>query len=557
ERNGENIITTEKALAEEKQLIQSAREGRGSYEPINPSYVPKNEKLTEEQSLAIRKSLSSHDFISIISGGAGTGKTWSIKEVKAGVEEMGMKFHAFAPSADASRGVQREEGFTGANTISALLKSDKLQKQVKGGMIWIDEAGMVGIKTMNDLIGLAKKQNARLLLSGDTRQHNSVERGDALRILETYGGIEPIRISKIQRQKNSEYKNAVKQLSKGNMARGFEILDKMGAVKEVVDMESLKKSVASEYVSSVEQKEKILVVATTHAQGKAVTDSIRAGLKEKGLLENKDHAYTIQKNNSFTETQKKDAENYQIGMAIQFHQNAIGIKRGEKFDVIGKDAQGNLRLVGEKKKERILPLDQAEKFSVYQKEQIPIAEGDKLRITQNGFDMNRKRLNNGQIVSVKGFSPEGHILASRGKSELILDKNYRNFTHGYYTTSPASQGKSVEKVLIMQSSSSGKATSKEQFYVSASRGKFGISIYTDDKRYLMQSVQRSTTRTTAMEIAGDKVLSLKDRHERTTSMYRAAFSKVKSLWDRSKEKVANINQNIKQHVQAPRPVRSK
>ncbi|MEM7373774.1 MAG: MobF family relaxase [Bacteroidota bacterium] len=556
-RNGEKTITTEPALAEEQKLIHLAREGRGNYEPINPNYQPKNELLTEEQSQAVNKALSSHDFISIISGGAGTGKTWSIKEVKTGVEEAGKSFHAFAPSADASRGVQREEGFAGATTVAALLQSSTLQEQVKGGMIWIDEAGMVGNKTLNQLIDLAKKQNARLLLSGDTKQHNSVERGDALRILETFGGIKPARISKIQRQKNNEYRDAVKNLSDGKIARGFEQLDKMGAIKEVVDMDSLKQSVAAEYLESVQNKENILVVATTHAQGEAVTQTIREGLKEKEILKGEDQAFTIQKNTSYTEAQKQDAFNYQDGMSVQFHQNAKGIKRGERFDVIGKDAHGNVRLMGEKKKDLILPLEQSEKFSVYQKEQIPIAEGDKLRITQNGFDMNRKRLNNGQIVSAKGFTPEGHILASRGKSELILDKNYRNFTHGYYTTSPASQGKSVEKVLIMQSSASGKATSKEQFYVSASRGKFGISIYTDDKNYLLHSAQRSTTRTTASEIAGNQKLTMKDRHHRSTSMYRAAFSKVKSLWDRSKSALGNINQTIKQHVQAQRPVRSK
>ncbi|MEL6847890.1 MAG: AAA family ATPase [Bacteroidota bacterium] len=419
-------------------------------------------------------------------------------------------------------------------------------------------AEIVGNKTMNQLMDLAKEKNARLLLSGDTQQHNSVERGDALRVMETFGGVKPMRITKIQRQKTDQYREAVKHLSDGHMVQGFERLDQLGAIKEVVNMGNLKQEVAKEYVQSVANKEKVLVVATTHAQGQVVTDSIRDKLQENGLLGEENHAFTIQKNTSFTEAQKRDSANYQIGMSIQFHQNAKGIRRGERFDVIGKDTHGNVRVMGEKKKVQILPLHESHKYSVYQKEQIQLAKGDQLRITQNGFEMTRKRLNNGQIVSVKGFTPEGHILASRGKSELILHKNYGNFTHGYYTTSPASQGKSVEKVLIMQSSASGRATSKEQFYVSASRGKFGISIYTDDKNYLLHSVQRSTTRTTASEIAENQQLTIKDRHQRSTSMYRAAFSKVKSLWDRSKERIGNINQTIKQHVQqTPRPVRTR
>lgn len=343
-------------------------------------------------------------------------------------------------------------------TTAELLKSEKLQKQVTGGMIWIDEAGMVGNKTMNQLMDLAKEKNARLLLSGDTHQHNSVERGDALRVMETFGGVKPMRITKIQRQKTDQYREAVKHLSYGRMSQGFEKLDQMGAIKEVVDMGSLKKEVAKEYVQSVANKENVLVVATTHAQGQTVTASIRDKLKENRLLGMDDHAFTIQKNTSFTQAQKQDAANYQPGMAIQFHQNAKGIRRGERFDVIGKDTHGNVRVMGEKKKEQILPLHESEKYSVYQKEQIQLAKGDQLRITQNGFDMTRKRLNNGQTLTVNGITPEGNIMASRGKTKLLLSKEYRNFTHGYYTTSPASQGKSVEKVLIMQSSASGKAT---------------------------------------------------------------------------------------------------
>src|SRR5262249_54961033 len=84
-------------------------------------------------------------------------------------------------------------------------------------------------------------------------------------------------------------------------------------------------------------------------------------------------------------------------------------------------------------------------------------------------------------------------------NEVVIDKNYRNFSHGYYTTSIASQSKTVNHVLILQTSQTGKAASKEQFYVSASRGKFEISIYTDDKDNLLASIQRSSTRISATE----------------------------------------------------------
>ena len=94
----------------------------------------------------------------------------------------------------------------------------------------------------------------------------------------------------------------------------------------------------------------------------------------------------------------------------------------------------------------------------------------------------------------------GDIVAYKGKDKVTIDKEYGNFTHGYYTTSPSSQGKSVNRVIIMQGTSTGKAASKEQFYVSASRGKFAISVHTDDKEHLMKSVQNSSQRDTRQSI---------------------------------------------------------
>ena len=149
EQYGKTIYTTQEALKEEELLKNATRAGRNKLEPINPGYQIQNEKLSEEQAEAVNHVLESKGFITIVTGGAGTGKTWSIKEVANGVKEAGVGFHAFAPSADASRGVQREEGFKDAETIAAFLQSKELQDETKNGVIWIDEAGMVGNKTMN------------------------------------------------------------------------------------------------------------------------------------------------------------------------------------------------------------------------------------------------------------------------------------------------------------------------------------------------------------------------------------------------------------------------
>jgi len=539
DNSGTSIYTTKEALAEERNLKQSARNGRGTLKAINEGYSIKNEQLTHEQANAVQHVLKSKDFISIVSGGAGTGKTWSIKEVAQGVKESNMAFGAFAPSSAASRQVQRKDGFKDATTIAELIQSKEIQQKLKGGMIWLDEAGMIGNKTMNQVISIAQQQDARILLTGDIKQHNSVERGDALRIIQKYGGVKAARISKIQRQKIDGYKKAVELISNGKMNEGVAHLDKMSAIKEAADFNSLKENVAKEYVKSVKAREDTLIVAPTHSQGKAVTQSIRSQLKEANILKGEERTFNSQRNLSFTEAQKQDAANYQLGMSVQFHQNIKGgIKRGQKYQIVEKDKDGKIWLANasgavEKKNRIALPIDQNSKYSVYENQSISLAKGDKIRITQNGYSTNRKRINNGNILSIKGFDDNGNIIASSGKRELTLDKNFGNLTHGYYTTSPASQGKSVNRVIVMQSKISGKAASKEQFYVSASRGKFAISVHTDDKASLLRSVNRSTQRMTAMEVAASnenaKQFDLKSKFQKLGSIYRAVKSKVAEM----------------------------
>jgi hypothetical protein len=67
-------------------------------------------------------------------------------------------------------------------------------------------------------------------------------------------------------------------------------------------------------------------------------------------------------------------------------------------------------------------------------------------------------------------------------------------------TSHASQGKTVDRVFIGQSTQSWGATSREQFYVSASRGRQQVTVYTDDKSALRDAIQRSDDRLTATEL---------------------------------------------------------
>jgi conjugative relaxase-like TrwC/TraI family protein len=505
ERDGRKVVTTREVLNEEQRMTDFARRGRGACPRLAPGPHEFREViLNEGQRQAVLHVGNSPDRVIMIRGVAGVGKTKVMREAVSAIEANGKKVFTFAPSADASRGVLREqEGFHNADTVARLLVDEKLQQQVKGNVMWIDEAGLLGTRTMAQLFDLADRLDARVILSGDRRQHGSVERGSALWLLETEAGIVPAEIRTIQRQKGA-YKDAVQALSEGRIQDGFQKLDDLGWIREVGAADRYQ-ALAADYVTTVMTGKSALVVSPTHMEGEQITDEIRIELRRAGKLGKEQRQFTILTNANLTQAERRDAVNYYPGDVLVFHQNAKGFTRGQRV-VVG-DAP--------------LPLDQADRFQMYYQDSLPLAVGDVVRITANGKTADSQhRLNNGALYTVAGFTDSGDIRLTNG---WTIARDFGHIDHGYVVTSHASQGKTVDRIFIGQSSLSDPAASREQFYVSVSRGREQATIYTDDKRGLREAVQQTDDRLTATEIASDRersqrmaILRQMERHNEIT-----------------------------------------
>ena len=513
-KNSDTYLTTKETLLAERGMKNFAVSTRGQFVPLNPEYEIQQDFLNEGQRNAIQHTLQSSDQVIMISGAAGVGKTTLMKEVKEGIEASNKKLFAFAPSAAASRGVLRSKSFEGADTIKKLLDDNKLQAQLKDQVILIDEAGMVGTKTMNGIFQIAKEQNARVVLSGDFRQHQSVESGDAQRLLEQESGLPVARVNEIVRQTDqSKYRAAVKSLAEGDYNQGFEKLDRMDSIIEIEDQDKRHQQIAKDYLASIQappKKERggkttprtAIVVSPTHAEGKAITSAIRDKLKAEGLVDQEERTFQVLRKLSFTETEKQDALNYQKGMSIQFHKNYQNFKAGHSYDVQEISKSGDVRISNNDNQEAVsLPFSASKFYQVCQKEKVSVAKGDLIRITGNGKSRDGSALNNGDNYKIKGFNKEGDIELDNGKT---VSKDYKQFTLGYYSTSHSSQGKDATEVLIAQSSTSFPASNQKQFYVSVSRGVERCRIYTDDKEALKWAASQEADRMSAEEVLDAK-----------------------------------------------------
>lgn len=483
ERDGRKVVTTRGVLAEEKKIIDFARKGRGTSRPfVRKLDHFRDSELTQEQRAAVKHIVESRDRVILLHGKAGVGKTRLLKEAVDTIEQTGVKVRAFAPSAQASRGVLRRDGFKDADTVAMLLKDPRQQKEVAGGMILIDEAGLLGSKALDQIFDLADRVNARVLLSGDRYQHASVERGSALRLLEKEAGLKPPKVETIQRQK-ARYKEAVEALSRHDIEHGFKTLDQLGWVREIPGPERYRQ-MAADYVEAISFGKTALVISPTHAEGRRVTSEIRVLLKEKGHVSSNDRTFRVLENAHLTEAERGDASCYMPGHdVLVFHQNAKGFRRGER-----------VRVSDVKR----LPLQEKAHYQVFRERSLHLAAGDAIRITHGGVTMNGKhRLNNGDVRTVKSFDEAGNIILDNG---WTLSKDFGHFTYGYCETSHASQGKTVQRVFVAQGHDSVAASSPEQFYVTASRGTEQAIFYVGNKGEMLAAVESPRARWSAMDL---------------------------------------------------------
>ncbi len=415
EVDGRALVTTREVLAEESRLIAFARDGRGSSRSLaGADYTIPPSELNDQQRAALSHLLTSRDRVMLLRGAAGTGKTSLMKATAQAIEDNGKQVFAFAPTAEASRGVLRKEGFAEADTLARLFQDKELQQRLKGQVIWVDEAGLVGTKDLGRVFALAEEHDARVILSGDPRQHSSVPRGDAFRLLQEQAGLVTAELQDIRRQQG-EYRAAVAALSRGDVEQGLERLDKMGFVREAGD-DQRHQQLADDYLAAVRRDRSVLVVSPTHAEGRRVTVTIRSTLRQHGRLGEEEKTFRRSSSFGLTEAMRQDAFNYREGDIVQFHQNSKGgFCRGERVTVAGADQEGRVFVQDGKGERRELPLAQAKHFDLYESGEINLARGDWVRIAANGYTADKKhRLNNGALYQVEGFTETGDMQLKNG-----------------------------------------------------------------------------------------------------------------------------------------------
>lgn len=484
--------TTQTALEREQAVLRVEREGRGALPPIISIEAARTHlqdtSLNGGQRSAAELIVTTDNRVIGVQGYAGTGKSHMLDTAKGMIEQQGYEVRALAPYGSQVKAL-RELGVE-ANTLASFLKAQDKRIDSRTVLV-IDEAGVVPARQMDQVLKIAEKAGARVVLMGDTAQTKAIEAGRPFDQLQA-AGMATAKMDEIQRQKDPQLKAAVEHAAKGETKAS---LDKISSIVEIEQAGDRRAAIAADYMKLTPvEREKSIIVSGTNEARREINQLVREGLATAG----KGIQFDTLIRRDTTQAERRFSKYYRVGDVIQPERDypKSGLKRGELYK-IEDTGPGNRLVVTSDKGERlsINPM-QHTKLSVYQPERAELAPGDKVRITRNDA---RLDVANGDRFTVERVTPGEVTLRGGNRSIKLQTDKPLHVDYAYATTVHSSQGLTANRVLIDAQTKS-LTTAKDVYYVAISRARNEARIYTDSVRDLPKAIARENVKLAALDL---------------------------------------------------------
>ncbi len=468
---------------EEDAAVQRVRVGRNQrFQLGDPTQLPP--ELTAGQRSAATALLESRDFLSVLIGDAGTGKTTVLTAIeRAHLGAGGTRFLPLAPTTRA-RDAMLASGLEQADTLQRFLVSETMQAQAAGRVVLIDEAGLLSTQQLDQVTRIATEVRARLLLVGDTKQHYSVQRGDALRNIIRHSGTPVVRLAEVLRQRNEADRRFSRLLATGAVAEAFGFADRRGLIREAADDNAMFTQAAEHYVGNRMRGIETLVVIPFWEEIERFNAQVRPALRQAGLLGEAEVTREAVKPLTWTEEQKIHWDQYRPGDRLLFARDTRFFKRGVAAEVVAVLPDG-LRVRGPKGREAKITRKQRGAFEVGRAQSLAVSVGDRLLIRGREDDAG---FANGDFKEVAKVDPAtDRIVFTDGRE---LPRTFAAWTYGHALTSYRSQGSTSEESLLVLGEVAMRALARRQFYVGNTRYRGAHAIYLSNKAEILSRLAR-------------------------------------------------------------------
>lgn len=546
----EGHISTPEALERERGMLAMLEAGRGAVKPmahaervaagivqfeeVRSQATGNTFQLTFGQVEAAQVALTSDDRFLGLQGYAGVGKTTMLELVRVVAEEAGYKVRGMAPSAMAALTLQNESGIESVTTARFLLdegaRAVEQAKPVKvdvfgamdlngtqwrklslmlpakartgygSGELWImDEASLSGQREMTELMEMANKAGARLILVGDRLQLNAVEAGKPFELLQK-AGIAGAVMSDINRQQVDDLKHAVSAAVNRDNLKAFELLSER--IVEIDSKGELLRRVAHDILEKHPgDREKALIIVPLNIDRHKINAMVREGLQDRGEIAADVAERKVLVPTGYTDAQKASTPYYEPAMQVRFGRayRSLGVAGGEYGTVTRIDVPGHVvHLNMEDGRQVAWSPEKHAKVEAYKVENRQLAVGDELRFTRNNKELG---LNNGTPMKVAVIS-DGGMVVETAKGAMTLSRSQLSHAHwdyAYAMTVYASQGRTTNDANFLITADSGAAMGERSFYVGITRPKLDMTIYTNDRGKAEELILQAQNKTSAVE----------------------------------------------------------
>ena len=553
-----DMLTTEKAVAEERETIALVETGRGRGAPAmrgrGVDKALRNGPLTHGQREAVKLILTDPDRVVGVQGYAGTGKTKMLRRARALFEKRGYEVRGLAPSASAARTLEAEAGIE-SETLQRFLARNagvaegRLTKQGEKKMraaygktaLVVDEGSLASTREMRELLRISEVLRLpRVVLVGDAKQLDAVDAGKPFAQLQA-AGMKTAVMEEIMRQRDQDLKAAVEATLAGDVRRAF---DKLGSNVAEVKRDNLAGAAAARWLAlSPETRANAGLMAPSHKIREKINAIVRERLVRDGVVHGPAFLTERLVSRGYTNPQKSLAANYSPGDVVAFERpyKRLGVEKGDELRVAGVD-HVNDAVILEGKDGREVHWEPGRLAArtggveVYRVEHMELRQGDKVRWTRNDPDLWLMNSQAAEVMSVRDKRVTFRIEDGRILDMTSADSQLRHVDRAWASTVHAFQGRTVDTVIAAMEANHPALTNQKTLYVEISRARDRAELVTDDARALRERLEAATgERIAALEAIGagkEESIGVEKSKEATQAMERRAPVMERTRFDR-------------------------
>ncbi len=514
-------FTTPETIAHERANVAHVLSGRNSFQPIATDEKAKEQAdsrpfLNEAQRTVIHEVLTSRDRVHGLQGLAGTGKTTTLEAIREGAEQNGYAVEGFAPTSRAA-GQLREAGVNATTLQSFLVRGG--QGQTTGDpdsrhLYLLDESSLASTQQMKAFLVKIQPQD-RVLVIGDTQQHQGVEAGKPFQQMQD-GGMRTAQLDQIMRQKDPELLKAVEHLAKNETAAGVNMLAEQGRVTELSSAQERTGAIAKDYAARPDNS---IIVSPDNRSRQQINQAVRTELQAKGTLAAESLKFkTMTHRSDMTGADRTWAVRYQPGNVVEYITGSkdLGIQRGSSANVLSTNARENTVTVQREDGQTVTyNPTRLRGVNVYQVTERDFATGDRLQFTSPNKKLGIVRRDLGTVTKVEANEIKVRMDGKDERTITFDPTKFRAFDHGYAITSYSAQGLTAGRVIANIDTDGPRGLINSRLaYVAISRASEDAHIYTNDAASLGAKLATEHSKTSAVDFRQPPPAKVEERQTR-------------------------------------------